>query len=462
MKKVFSRVLSVILAVVVMVSVLAVSASAATPAQVKNYRYYMSIGDSIGSGFGRPEYSKITGGKMLTRSVIGKRIAGSYPDLVGKYTAARTVRNCCVPGMTASALRYIFDDSYTMHAWEAEELGNFTFGAYDVDDIKNWRSAWRSYVRNADLITIDIGVNDTWYSTIALIYYIAEDGHIEGDTRGTLQQELAKYGTWGTVVRNAMYYLVGFANNPAKWAQFWAAWGTNLAEYATVYQKNYSAIVESIHKLNPNADIVGIGTCNSFQQLTLVPIGRKSHTYEIKLATGNMKITLPYVGEVILPDRVHLADSTASMTTSALYDLAYEPVREYYTHVYDNYYYVPIADQTDVMGEGFAIPMYENSSLDGSAFNPHPTAQGHINYAKAIVNVLPANANKVRWLQKSASGWIVPGNDGVTIDTSYSGLARTASHTYYTEHGRLVKKSGTYRINGRSVTLSNGKVVRWN
>ena len=120
----------------------------------------------------------------------------------------------CMPGYTSAALRYELDDSFNMHDWEMEELPNFTFGAYDQAFLDNMKSDFRQNIAKADLITLDIGVNDTWYRTIALIYYIAESANNPdlkyGDTRGTLEQELAKYGSMGTVVRNAMAYLDGF------------------------------------------------------------------------------------------------------------------------------------------------------------------------------------------------------------------------------------------------------------
>ena len=45
------------LALVMMLSVLSVGVFAATPENVKQYKNYLALGDSIGSGFGRPDYN---------------------------------------------------------------------------------------------------------------------------------------------------------------------------------------------------------------------------------------------------------------------------------------------------------------------------------------------------------------------------------------------------------------------
>ena len=218
MKKALKSALSLMLALALVVSVLAIGASAARPETVKRYKNYMSIGDSVGSGFGLPGYNKY--GKMVSKETLGQRIEDSYPDKVADFTGAKLTQRC-LPGTTCASWRYWLDDSYTMTEWEWEEMQNFSFGFYDKAYMQNMRSSIRKSVREADLITIDIGLNDTWYPAIALVYYIAEDGSIGPfDPRTTLEEELAKYGTWTTVARNAMYMFAGIVENPTKWAKY--------------------------------------------------------------------------------------------------------------------------------------------------------------------------------------------------------------------------------------------------
>ena len=374
------RLIALLLCVVLVVSLLCVSAFAATPTTVKQYGSYVSLGDSIGSGFGQPEYNQYN--KMV---VIDQDIEGSYPSLVADWTGA-DFTPLCYPGYTSSVLRYELDDSYTMESWEIDQLSNFTFGEYDLDFLDEHKSTFRNAIKNADLITLDIGVNDTWYSAISLVYEIADQGYLSGDERGTLEAELAKYGTWGTVLRNVEYMLLGLAENPTLWAEWTGDLMSMLSNYFTAYAHNYDAIVNAIYDLNPDVTVVALSSNNSFKYLNFTP-GQESGSIKVSFADSITSVNLPVIGEFYLPDSLHLTLNPISGTCQTLYDICYEPAREYYTQVYDNYYYVDV--DYDCIGNSFTIPLYENSSLDDSGFNPHPTTEAHEYIAEQIVSVLP-------------------------------------------------------------------------
>jgi len=250
------------------------------------------------------------------------------------------------------------------------------------------KSTFREAVTNADLITLDIGLNDTWYSSIALVYYVAEDGSIGPfDPRETLEKELENYGTWGTVVRNAMYLLAGLAENPDKWSTYVSMLITNLSNYLTVYQENYEAIVTKIFEYNPDVTVVAVGIANPFKEWEIIPgVGGN---YKIQLYDGGpVKVDLPIIGEFILPDEVTLSP-TAAMLAQGMYDLTYTSARKYFTKVYPGQYLYADVSDADLIGKTATIPLYENSTLDDSGFNPHPTAEGHEYIAEQIVAQLP-------------------------------------------------------------------------
>lgn len=388
MRKLAKRVLAVVLAMTMALSVLAVAAFAATPENVKHYNNYLALGDSIGSGFGQPDYNKQ--GKMV---IWGQRIPGTYADWVSKWTGSNLTMRC-MPGYTSAALRYELDDSFNMHDWEMEELPNFTFGAYDQAFLDNMKSDFRQNIAKADLITLDIGVNDTWYSTIALIYYIAESANNPdlkyGDTRGTLEQELAKYGSMGTVVRNAMAYLDGFATNPTKWAQFWALWGQNVTSYLTAFSENYDAIVKNIYKLNPDVTVVALCGYNPFKDFKLTPLD--GNITSIKLTEDGKPKTLALGSgtNLTVPGKLNV-NLGISAIPQTMYDI-YNAVRESYTDVYPGKYFYADVPDTELIGNKITIPLYEFSSLDDSGFNPHPTAAGHKYMAEQIVKQLPSRS----------------------------------------------------------------------
>ncbi|MBQ8926611.1 MAG: hypothetical protein IJ051_10210 [Clostridia bacterium] len=383
MKKKISRLLAVVLACVLMVSTVAVTAFAANRNNVKQYGTYVCLGDSVASGFGLPDYNKY--GKKV---VYKQRIKGSYADHIARDTGAKFY-SLAYPGFTSGSLRYELSDNYKMKWWELDQLANFSGGAYTKKWLDNEKAHIRSTIRKADLITIDIGVNDSWYGTIALIYAIAKYGKITGSApRKALDAELAEYGSWGTVVRNAMYYLAGFAENPDKWAKFWAAWGENLATYFVQYQQNYNAIIEQIYKLNPDVTIVALSSANSFKYLNLTP-GVASENYKIQFMDQPVEVDLPYVGKVALPDTIHLGVNPVSLTTQSLYDFFYEPVRKIWQTKKPGQYYYADVSAYELIKRDMAVPMYEFMSLDDSGFNPHPTLKGSRYIADCVEKVLP-------------------------------------------------------------------------
>jgi len=456
MKKTAKRLLSLVMALALVFSVMSVAASAATSTTTKHYNKYVCLGDSVGSGFGQEDYNQY--GKMVSSKTSMKRIRNSYPDLVAAWTGA-DLTNLCMPGYTSAALRYELDDSYEMTEWELYEMSNFTFGFYDAAFLKKNRKTFRNAIKNADLITLDIGLNDTWYPSIALVYYIAEQGSIGPfDPRETLEKELENYGTWGTVVRNAMYFIASWAENPTEWAHFVSMFVEMMSNYMLAYAKNYEAIVKAIYALNPDVTVVSVGIVNSFKYMSFVP--GVNGTLQLEFMDEPVKVTLPFIGDFILPNEVTLAPSLA-MVASGMYDLLYTPSRKYYSQVYDNYYYVDVS-QAELIGQSWTIPLYENSTLDDSGFNPHPTKAGHKYIAEQIVSVLPEGKRKVETLIKGKNGWGVyfnNGTEGQTLSTSYTGFAKTSGKYYYVKNGKLANSyTGIVGWNNKKYYVKNGRV----
>ncbi len=385
MGKISKKIVAVVMAMALMLSTVVVAASAATKDNVKQYKNYLALGDSIGSGFGQPEYNKYN--KMV---VWGEEIPNTYASIVKEAVGAKlTMRQ--MPGYTTSTLLYELDDNYKMHDWELHELSNFTSGVYDQQFLDDHKQMFRDDIKNADLITLDIGINDTWYSTIALIYYVAEHANNPqlkyGDTRGTLDQEKEKYGSYGTIVRNALAYLDGFATNPTKWAEFWSLWGQNVISYATDITGNYGKIVDKIFEINPNATVVGVGSYNPFEYMHITTdlAGLK---YTVKLTEDGKPISLQLGNTTLaVPGKLNLKEGVAG-ASQILYDLL-NAARESYETKYPGKYFYADVDGTETIGKGFTVPMYENSTLDDSGFNPHPTKEGHAYMAEQIIKALP-------------------------------------------------------------------------
>lgn len=387
MKKVLTKVVASFLAVLMLTAVVASNAMAANFNNVKQYPHYVLLGDSVASGFGLPDYNRR--GKF---AVYAKDIEGSYGSLVADAVGAKangTYYPRAYPGFTSSTFRYALTDNYSMREWEKNQLPNFSFGEYTPDVLANERNRIRSAVKKADLITVDLGVNDTWYGTIALVYEIAEHGTVIGlEPRETLQKELEKYGSWGTVLRNAAYYLAGFVESPTLWANFWGAWIENLLTYFVQYQDNYNAIIQGIYDLNPDVTVVCLSSANSFRNLNLTP-GQKSGAYKISWLGAPVQVDIPLVGTVTLPDSVHISENPIANVTGVMYDFFYEPVRKAWEYKKPGQYYYADVGEYDMIMDHFVPPLFEFMSLDNSGFNPHATLSGNRYMAEKILEVLP-------------------------------------------------------------------------
>ena len=385
MRKTTKKIVAVLSLIAIMVSALSVSAMAANRYDVKQYPVYVCLGDSVASGFGLPDYNRR--GKVL---VYRKNIQGSYGNLLSKDVGAKRYYPCGYPGFTSAIFRYCLTDNYTPREWEINQLQNFSYNDYSPEVLNRERTHIRNAVAKADLITVDLGVNDTWYSTIALVYEIAKYGTVVGvDPRKTLAEELAIYGSWGTVARNAMYYLAGFAENPQLWATFWGWWVENLSTYFLQYQANFDAIMDGIFKLNPDVTVVNLASGNSFRCLSIIP-GVRSGSLKLQWMDKPVQVDLPFVGTFTLPNFVHVSENPIANVTGVMYDFFYEPIRQAWTvKKPGQVFYADVTDYEMIMKNQITIPMYEFMSMDDSAFNPHATLAGNRYMADKILQVLP-------------------------------------------------------------------------
>ncbi len=385
MRKTTKKIVAVLSLIAIMVSALSVSAMAANRYDVKQYPVYVCLGDSVASGFGLPDYNRR--GKVL---VYRKNIQGSYGNLLSKDVGAKRYYPCGYPGFTSAIFRYCLTDNYTPREWEINQLQNFSYNDYSPEVLNRERTHIRNAVAKADLITVDLGVNDTWYSTIALVYEIAKYGTVVGvDPRKTLAEELAIYGSWGTVARNAMYYLAGFAENPQLWATFWGWWVENLSTYFLQYQANFDAIMDGIFKLNPDVTVVNLASGNSFRCLSIIP-GVRSGSLKLQWMDKPVQVDLPFVGTFTLPNFVHVSENPIANVTGVMYDFFYEPIREAWAvKKPGQVYYADVTDYEMIMKNQITVPMYEFMSIDDSGFNPHATLAGNRYMADKILEVLP-------------------------------------------------------------------------
>lgn len=337
MKKLLAALMSLTL-------VLSCCSIAASAAERSKYPVYTALGDSASSGFGLPDYAQ-----YQSLVVYGKRIKGSYADLLAESLGCSKVYPYGVSGIRSSELRYLLDNTYHGDYILDRDMPTMSNGMITRDILKPKRSEYQKAVREADLITLDIGFDDIWVPTIACIYDIAADGRFDNADAGkTISEKVAEYGSAEVVLDNA---LRAWLSNPIKWAYYWDSWALTVTKWVADFSINYNAIVRAIYRLNPDVTVIALGCYNPCSGWDILPDDRAIE-----------HLVQPYY------DYVN-AQKTAAEAE------------------YRTYHYVELRN-VDLINKKTTLPLYENLTLDGSGFNPHPTEKGHQQICDAILSEL--------------------------------------------------------------------------
>lgn len=425
MKKTAKRFLSLVLALTMLLSVATVFASAATANTVKQYKTYLQLGDSISAGFGLKDYNRRVDakhGKLLINNggVLScqTRIKGSYADLLANDVQATKMYPYATPGLRSSEIRYLIDPSFSAD-WvtRSPAIEELSMGGYDYKKITSWRPYYNKAVKAADLITLDFGMNDTWFAVVAAVLEITY-GIGGSDVSEVLENAFDLYGSMEAIMDatglglSKILQVPGLVNLLIDGVRkFWID-----------FYNNYAAIVDYIYRVNPDVTVVSIGCYNSFKDWEL-PI------YLIP----QIACYVPMNGM-----KAALADK------------------------YPNYYYADVKD-TEVIGQHLTLPLPNNISLDASGYNPHPTAAGHKYIENQVLAVLPTGPRSANFkassypeVTKENGVWAVRNNG--KINRSYTGLGESENGIYYVKDGVVdLKTNGIVNLNGTKYYVKNSK-----
>lgn len=317
------------------------------------YENYVAIGDSCGAGVGLPAYLervKETG----NRWIAAERVEGSYPDLVGKAVNASKVDQIHFPGARTADIRYLLDDTYKADWVLTGQAAYLSDGVVSKENLDAHREATIAAIKDADLITLDVGINDVWLPVIAAIYDIAGQGRIAGRNL-TVPELVQRYGSVGALATNAASFVRAWIFNPFLWPSYILKMTNALAKWALDYQVNVGAILNKIYQLNPNAKVVVCGLYNPVNGWDILPF-----------ANDNLiqKVLQPYYS------LLNLRKKTAVLTYRG-------------DAVYVN------MTNVELISDHFTIPLFEFTTVnDTFGFNPHPTAAGAETQATNILDKL--------------------------------------------------------------------------
>ena len=265
------RLLALLLAVVMLGGLFVIGAQAANATNVKQYRHYVCIGDSIAAGYG-----------SYARDVRGFEIVPvAYHSHVANATGA-TVASLSHTGMRTVEVRWLLDDAYSAS-----------------DEAKNLRAMYFNGLHDV-LYWMDMKKNDPYNPDIARYADPDSEYFIRPGTRATLEPYCG-YGAFG--------FKEYFRQNIAKADLCTVALGLNdiflyamkqtaaelnnlnlitevteFLRYMSIgqnaFQTNWAPMINAIKSYNPNIQIVVVGMYNpfgkvkAFSSAELIPIGR--------------------------------------------------------------------------------------------------------------------------------------------------------------------------------------------
>ena len=252
MKKLVKRLLAVLMALAMMATVLSTVAFAATPQNVKQYKSYVSLGDSIAAGFSMPDYLNKRHGKYV---IDPQRIEGSYPALIADTLKVKNFYPYACPGYRSNELRFLLDNNYEgdyiTQKWVAT-LSHLVSNT--LEGMNARRPAYQNAVKTSDVMTLDIGLNDTWLPVMGAIQEIM----YQGDPAKSVEQMEKDGAEASNDLDSVMKDLSVIMTSPIYAPKLIDA--TYKILTMSDYLENYEAIVNRIYELNPNITICALST----------------------------------------------------------------------------------------------------------------------------------------------------------------------------------------------------------
>ncbi len=353
------KLLAILLALVLAMSAICVTAFAA---HKKQYQSYVFFGDSVTTGFGIQSYTDVAdeGG-----TAEGKRVPGAYPDLVAKGVGIdennENYYNEAHSGWRTSELRETLDPTYNNEDGAvAKALSEGMANGKTLCDPQDpaLQARIREAIAKSDLVTIDLGSNDIQLPIIMALYaaiypqYASYFGQPEYKD-WVVEDLLKKYGSENDMILKmtetlAKIHGIEYALEVVSKAALGGLYKFNT---------NYPAIINLIHEINPNADIYVIGLYNPMSEATL--------TDDIPIKVGKA------LDPVIMSLNLYLAQLS--------------PAKRYYTYV--------DAFNTSVIGT-ISLASFVGSDMNLAGMgeytiNIHPNDAGHAYIAKQVLNAIP-------------------------------------------------------------------------
>ena len=341
------RIMTLLLAVVMLFGTLMTTADAANRDNVRHYDTYMCIGDSIAAGF------YIDGQRA---GYYRTRMPGAYHAIIEESTHA-TLNQFGWSAFRAVELRYMLEGV----RYDLDDVWLNSFRPLVKDELLDAnREDYLKAIRESDLITVNLGSNDVLsYTMTKTVLQLQSSGDCE--LAAKVKEIAGKCGDIGT----AFVKVLGYAEKAGKLPVVLATLNPTLMKAVSYFKDNFTACMRGIYKLNPNATVVVVGVYNPMSNVTLVE-------------NGNLKLA------PLVQPAVDLLNQF--LKSGCLYS--------------DWYRFAPVPKT-----ETWKIHVLGGDFTSQVITKVHPTANGHSYMADQILSVLPARdgSTSSRW---TPFGWI--------------------------------------------------------
>lgn len=275
--------IALILCVVMLVSMTAVFADNNT-ANSEGIINYVSFGDSIASGLGLPDYYEADGSPRHN-----VRIEGSFPALFADSIGASNPAYLANPGFRPNELAMVLCDDY---------YGDFitysvmaSMAQLDAAELPAWiaenRPVYQNAVKNADVITINLGSNNVMMRMMVALFKIAWGMDMEAMFTGMDSEPtgLAANECWkkmksllesadseDDLMTNVLALLDTVEQTTGAVDTILSAVNTAVQEFQTYFSK----CIDRIYELNEDATIIVVGLYNPLRDSKLFSGGSLS------------------------------------------------------------------------------------------------------------------------------------------------------------------------------------------
>ena len=260
-----SRLLTLVLAVVMLFGVMSVGVNAATIKNVKHYDTYLCLGDSIAAGYGPYEgYPKCLG---------FERMDVAYHAIVADAVQCSTLYPLGRTGFRTQEIRYMLEQGY-----EGDEY-LFQIANLKPEVVAEWKPVFEKAAKDADLITLNVGSND-------VMNYAFLRATLAGRTTES-DSELAKYisdaltgaGDMGAGIQK----MIDAAKTAGMLPAVVSAFVSGLFEGYQHFRQNWDPMIRDIYDANPDVTLVVVGMYNPLKNAkltdaSLLTIGRAFDT----------------------------------------------------------------------------------------------------------------------------------------------------------------------------------------